>query len=129
MGGGCACLTRAQQAFLRDTRDIPGPGKTAGQNNVPGQPPPGCNVELNCSLDNEGAGAFLSLMQSNKLPGFAREVCLPALMWPLMSCPSGLRQHTSVTIHPAAISQPPLCTGAGPGAMQGMLRGTAMLRL
>lgn len=52
----------------RGTRVTPGPRKTAAQSNVLGQLRPGCCVELNCNLDNEGGRAFLSLMQSNRLP-------------------------------------------------------------
>lgn len=97
--GGCQ-----GQAWLReDSRTKPHPG-------------PGCWVELNCNLDNEGASASLSLMQSNRLP----EKPAASLDAALMSCPSGLHQHMSVTICPTA-HQPSLSPHmrAGPGAVCG----------
>lgn len=36
--------------------------------------------------------------------GLCRETCFVPLMQPLMSCPSGLHQHMSVTTCPAAVS-------------------------
>ncbi|KAK2499389.1 hypothetical protein MC885_010478 [Smutsia gigantea] len=74
MAGSCSCPAR----LPRGHRDTPGPGKTAGPSTVPGQPRAGGCVELNCNLDNEGAGAFLSLMQSNKPLSLAEKpACSP----------------------------------------------------
>lgn len=95
--GSPACPTRhAQRTFLGGHRDTPDPKDSwTKQRSWPAQPTRG--IELNCNLDNEGASAFLSLMQSNKLPRFAEKPACPPTR-PLASCPSGLRQHMSVTI-------------------------------
>ena len=60
-------------------------------------------IDLNCNLDNEGASGFLSLMQSNRLLSSAEKPACPPTR-PLASCPSGLRQHMSVTIRPQPVS-------------------------
>lgn len=85
-------------------RDTPGPGKTAGPSTVPGQPQPGGCAELNCNLDNEGAGAFLSLMQWNK-PRWAEK---PARRPDAASrvLPRGLRQRLSATVRPPPAPAP-----------------------
>lgn len=87
-------------------RDTPGPGKTAGPSTVPGQPQPGGCAELNCNLDNEGAGAFLSLMQWNK-PRWAEK---PARRPDAASrvLPRGLRQRLSATVRPPPARPRPL---------------------